>query len=1175
MRNMRRCGRVLRLPAVRGCSCQESSVVAATATSPTTIRHKSSSSAARLNTNPSDDNLSFRVNGVGIPVIPNSLLTHLFGSDSSTSSSLSPSTPFTLIPSVLAHLKSHGIQLPTAEEISKAISQRLPSSLEIPPLVGNDVSEHFFRIATDQCGEYRDHLDSLSAIPIPSMPSKWVFRSGWTKYTAGGKTSPVSVPDADALFFDVEVLVKESPLPVLAVAVSPNAWYSWCSNRLVDPKADGSMAAKTDADGFFAVEDLVPLGRPSVVVGHNVSYDRVRVQEEYARDPTRTRFVDTMSFHIAIAGLTSLQRAMVMAEQAGRKLTPKQKSKGFRGPPSKAWMEVSSLNSLKDVFQLYTDGKYGPLEKEKRDVFVTGTVEDVREDFQTLMTYCAKDCWATNTVFKKQWPIFCQRFPHPATLAGMLEMSTTYLPADQVWTKYLKNAEEAYKRLNGELKALLMARADEACEKMEGEAYKRDPWLWSLDWTPKRIKNRQTKSRKNSDDDLVVPKWYHALWMKPSSPDFKPGPHDIGSGMLVVPKLLRLTWDGYPLHYDKKYGWGYLVPGRMDNLDNDGEELPVDPRIWKQFVKKDTNGQDIRPRIPGRSPGENAEVLEAMWKEILEVEDPESIQALWLGINRFNSEMKRMSKKVGLDSGQDEISKKSKPGVGPFLEVDVPGCWFYKLPHKNGDELRVGNPIAKDFLPKITQGILGTQAGHDAERVLHISSVISYWRNARDRILSQIVVRSPDDGGAAIIPQMAVAGTLTRRAVESTWLTASNAIVQRVGSEIKSMICAPDGFHFVGADVDSQELWIAALLGDASFARMHGSTALGWMSLHGDKSLGTDLHSRTALLAGVTRDQAKVLNYGRIYGAGKSFAASLLRQFNPRLSEAEAKEKATKIYAETKGIRGYKLNELGRKLAKDVGFSERDAKRGVFSARDIIRMKKTVGSEEESYRDYADCIEKRVWMGGSESAMFNRLEQIASSDNPRTPALRARISRSLEPFYVEDNFMPSRINWVVQSSAVDFLHLLLVNMKWLMKEFNIRGRFAISIHDEVRYLVRSEDRYRAALCLQISNLLTRAMFSAAVGIRDLPASVAFFSSVEIDKVMRKDPLNPAITPSNPRGLQEEFGIGPGESLTMEETLKVASLLKPAQRNTKKVPSLLKIPEKPSLVKEAIARAFSR
>ena len=73
------------------------------------------------------------------------------------------------------------------------------------------------------------------------------------------------------------------------------------------------------------------------------------------------------------------------------------------------------------------------------------------------------------------------------------------------------------------------------------------------------------------------------------------------------------------------------------------------------------------------------------------------------------------------------------------------------------------------------------------------------------------------------MPQLVVAGTVTRRAVEPTWLTASNAKETRVGSELKVMVRPPHGYHFVGADVDSQELWIAAVLGDTHFAGMHGT----------------------------------------------------------------------------------------------------------------------------------------------------------------------------------------------------------------------------------------------------------------------------------------------------------------------------------------------------------------
>lgn len=83
-------------------------------------------------------------------------------------------------------------------------------------------------------------------------------------------------------------------------------------------------------------------------------------------------------------------------------------------------------------------------------------------------------------------------------------------------------------------------------------------------------------------------------------------------------------------------------------------------------------------------------------------------------------------------------------------------------------------------------------------------------------------------------------------------------------------------------------------------------------------------------------------------------------------------------------------------------------------------------------------------------------------------------------------FMTSRINWVVQSSAVDFLHLMLVCMRWLFDTYDIDGRFSISIHDEVRYLVKEEDKDRAALALHVTNLLTRSLFAYKLGMNDLP-----------------------------------------------------------------------------------------
>ena len=68
---------------------------------------------------------------------------------------------------------------------------------------------------------------------------------------------------------------------------------------------------------------------------------------------------------------------------------------------------------------------------------------------------------------------------------------------------------------------------------------------------------------------------------------------------------------------------------------------------------------------------------------------------------------------------------------------------------------------------------------------------------------------------SAIIPQVVVCGTVTRRAIEPTWMTASNVQSERLGSELRSLVQAPIGYKFIGSDVDSQELWIASILGDA------------------------------------------------------------------------------------------------------------------------------------------------------------------------------------------------------------------------------------------------------------------------------------------------------------------------------------------------------------------------
>lgn len=85
-------------------------------------------------------------------------------------------------------------------------------------------------------------------------------------------------------------------------------------------------------------------------------------------------------------------------------------------------------------------------------------------------------------------------------------------------------------------------------------------------------------------------------------------------------------------------------------------------------------------------------------------------------------------------------------------------------------------------------------------------------------------------------------------------------------------------------------------------------------------------------------------------------------------------------------------------------------------------------------------------------------------------------------------------------------------------------------------MVKAEDKFRAALALQIANLWTRCMFSYQLNMNDLPWAVAFFSSVEIDTVLRKDPSLDCTTPSNPYGLKQGYGIEDGKSYDIYEII---------------------------------------
>lgn len=437
---------------------------------------------------------------------------------------------------------------------------------------GANIVEHFDNIAAEQVSQYKHLISSLSNSNIPKMPKTWRVAEGWTKYDSNGNAVAIAYPDENALIFDTENCMQEGSAPTMACAVGPNHWYSWCSKSLLTTKRNVRRSRDESDPRIYRDDEMITMepegsNEPRIIIGHNVSFDRARIRNQYHLEATATRFLDTMAMHVCVSGVTSYQRAMLKSSKPlDTKLEP--------------WSLISSMNGLKDVYALYCpeDEEASKMSKEERSMFVDGTLADIQKNVQNLMTYCAKDCVATLKVFKKLYPMFNERFPHPATLAGMLELGMAYLPVNSNFVRYINQSNLIYNDLEIESKNLLAKGANQACRLLHGDKYKRDLWLWNEDWSTqeltlnniKKIKIKPQTDAPNAKDEFTrldhkfkhlfefaahlpkrppllpgYPAWFRKLCLKSSESNWQPGPKNIGTGTQIVPKLLNLCWEGY------------------------------------------------------------------------------------------------------------------------------------------------------------------------------------------------------------------------------------------------------------------------------------------------------------------------------------------------------------------------------------------------------------------------------------------------------------------------------------------------------------------------------------------------------------------------------------------------------------------------------------------------------
>jgi DNA polymerase gamma 1 len=95
------------------------------------------------------------------------------------------------------------------------------------------------------------------------------------------------------------------------------------------------------------------------------------------------------------------------------------------------------------------------------------------------------------------------------------------------------------------------------------------------------------------------------------------------------------------------------------------------------------------------------------------------------------------------------------------------------------------------------------------------------------------------------------------------------------------------------------------------------------------------------------------------------------------------------------------------------------------------------------------------------------------------------------------------------------LHAFITAMEYLIKEYNLNAKFCISIHDSITYLCEESQTESLGACFQIAHAWSWAWLRRNYGLVELPAGGTWFSSVEVDHVMRKSATTSVVTISNP------------------------------------------------------------
>jgi DNA polymerase gamma 1 len=428
--------------------------------------------------------------------------------------------------------------------------------LPLPELQGENLGEHFEKIALSQIGEYKKLANEFATCELPELPpvTALKFNPGWTRYTkvrGKWKTESVPYPLEKAFTYDTETYVHGGAFPIIGTAMSAKATYIWLASELIDPSIP---------EDKWDQHSLIPIGEGRFVAGHNISYDRVRAREGYSLDRTKPEnfYFDTLSAHIGVSGLASGQRWLyVLAGKDPEDLTEEEKRK-LRYAPK--WLDEGSTNSLVATynFHVYEVRKFfgddvqplGQGDKQVRDIFVKAThLSQIKQMLTEAVDYAVKDAFYTAELFQAIWPKYLDATPSPVALCGHYHLNGSVIPLVPQWEEWIQNVEKTFDEHNKEMTKLCQDLVWEYYDEWRDRYFaepgmaeswvRKDPWLTQLNWEVKTTKGKYAH----------VPEWVRPFVRNPEE--------HIGVKSNLSHLLLKLKWEGSPMYHTKSEGWKY------------------------------------------------------------------------------------------------------------------------------------------------------------------------------------------------------------------------------------------------------------------------------------------------------------------------------------------------------------------------------------------------------------------------------------------------------------------------------------------------------------------------------------------------------------------------------------------------------------------------------------------